>query len=130
MLMMRPRIGEILPTVLQKDLAAQQGDQSSDMIPRRFGRLRQETLACNLGTVLDLSLGGMRVSCRKVPNGLMHTIDIDDHPLPEPLRGRIIWKRRTGWFKHEIGIEFEALTPEQSKALADVSRDFSVRRLY
>lgn len=100
----------------------------SDQGKRRFGRLPQETLSCNLGEVLDLSPGGMRISCWRIPAGDVLTILIDDHAMEPPLRGRVVWSHRVGWIKCEMGIEFEGLTAEQSSTLMEISRDCRLRR--
>lgn len=120
--------------------------------PRRFGRLPQETLSCNLGEVLDLSAGGMRIGCRRVPTpgsepgatghagnsddsdnadhpgrGLL-TIHISDHPMSPPLTGRIVWTKKTGWIRHEFGVAFEGLSSEQSEMLSEIAMVYRERR--
>src|SRR5262245_25632901 len=77
---------------------------------RRHGRVLQETLSCNFGEVMDLSPGGMKVRCWRRPKGDEHIILMDNHPMNPPLRGRIVWSRRIGWIRQEVGFQFESLT--------------------
>lgn len=89
-------------------------------VRRRFGRLPQETLKCNLGTVLDFSAGGMRVLCRKLPPTRTE-VQIGGYELPGRLIGLLVWSKRVGLFKYEVGIQFDKLTPEMSSMLLHIA---------
>lgn len=95
---------------------------------RRFGRLPQETLMSNIGLVLDLSAGGMRVLCRRTPPERIR-ISLRGHNLPGPLNGVITWSRRVGLFRHEVGVRFEDISSETKQALADISAVHRLRRV-
>lgn len=38
------------------------------------------------------------------------------------IAGHVVWKRKVGFFKWEMGIEFEEVTPEARKGLALLAR--------
>jgi hypothetical protein len=97
--------------------------------PRRFGRLPQETLSCNLGEVLDLSAGGMRIGCSVLPAAGPLAIIMDEHPMAEPIRGTVVWTRAVEKpRRHEFGVQFESLTAEQITMLTAIARDYRFRR--
>ena len=84
---------------------------------RRFGRLRSEgTLHCNLGRVLDLSRGGVRVLCgRRLKGNRLAQLSIDDRGLE--LQAKVIWCERVGFGQHVAGLEFPDTTPELAHQL-------------
>lgn len=104
------------------------GQEQADGPRRRFGRLPLETLECNLGTVLDLSAGGMRVLCRKVPK-VQTIVEIDGYPMPQPLIANVTWTRRTGLFKHEVGLQFQNVSPEIARVLSQIAGCNRMRRV-
>ena len=79
---------------------------------RKSGRLKSEgTLGCNLGTVLDLSRGGMRIlSSRRLKGERMAKLSTDDQGLQVP--SKVIWCQRVGFGRHICGLEFATTTPE------------------
>ncbi len=92
---------------------------------RKSGRLRNgETLACNLGSVIDLSAGGTRVlRNRKLTGKLDATLWDADRLLH--LRAEVIWCKRLGFRKYEVGLEFRHLTLDDVRALSDLAMDNS-----
>ena len=106
--------------------SGESGEGSS--IRRRFGRLPLETLESNLGTILDLSAGGMRVMCRRIPK-LMTQVQIDGFPMPQPLHAKVTWARRVGLFRHEVGLQFVDVTPQLASVLAKVAGCNRLRRV-
>lgn len=83
---------------------------------RKFGRLRIEALPCNLGRVLDLSAGGVRISTsRKLPETVELSLGDTQHRLV--VTGNVAWQKRVGWKSHEAGISFGELSAEQRAAL-------------
>lgn len=95
---------------------------------RRSGRLPQEALICNFGMVLDLSVGGMRVICRKAP---MEPVEIQmlGFDLPGPLKAIPAWSKRVGFFKSEVGFRFEDITPEMGACLTRIAATHRFRRV-
>ena len=79
---------------------------------RRCGRFSSgRSLRCNLGAVLDLSRGGLRVLSRRRLDGerLVELFTVDRR-LQVP--ANVIWCDRVGFRKHLVGLEFPASTPE------------------
>ncbi len=83
---------------------------------RRFGRFKAQRLGCNKGVVLDLSGGGMRLRCTRRLSG---RTEIKLWTALEGLtvHGHVVWTRRLGFRKYEIGVEFCDLTPATQAAL-------------
>jgi hypothetical protein len=97
---------------------------------RRSGRVRQQSLRSNLGQVLDVSATGMRTSkCWGMRVGTMVDVTIRRHALNGALRGRIMWSRRTGLFRHEIGVEFVEPDPNVVHRLATIAGCAGLRRI-
>ena len=84
---------------------------------RKSGRLRSEgMLGCNLGTVLDLSRGGVRVlSSRRLKGEPVAKLSTLDEGLQVP--AKVIWCQRVGFGQHISGLEFSTATPELSHQL-------------
>ena len=89
---------------------------------RRFGRVRQTTLTCNLGAVYDLSAGGMRICGRRRPaRDVIVPIRFNGFQLRGPLCATLTWSRRVGLFKHEFGVRFEDPLPEVLRCLTMIA---------
>jgi hypothetical protein len=86
---------------------------------RKFGRLVQQPLRCNLGIILDISAGGMSVRTKHMPDTDC-LVDIPGHPLPGPLKARIIWCRKSGFFTNDIGLQFVDVTQEMARRLCAI----------
>jgi signal transduction histidine kinase len=95
---------------------------------RLHGRLPQELLQCNLGPVLDLSMGGMRVQCSKAPKGRLE-VELMDIEGPVRLRAEVMWSRRLRFRKYEVGLYFPHVAPDVAKQLTRVSLNHRLRRL-
>ncbi|MCH8164094.1 MAG: PilZ domain-containing protein [Planctomycetes bacterium] len=106
------------------DMAHKLGDAR-----RAYGRLRQEALDCNLGAVLDLSLGGMRVQCNRPPKGEVD-VELVGSEVKLRLRAQVVWTRRVGFRKYEVGLNFLRLPAETSKQLTRISLNHRVRRSF
>jgi signal transduction histidine kinase len=95
---------------------------------RLHGRLPQELLRCNLGVVLDLSMGGMRIRCTKAPKGRLD-VEIDDVEGPVRLQAEVMWSRRLGFRRYEVGLYFPHVPPDVARQLTRVSLNHRLRRL-
>lgn len=112
-------------------------DHDSDTSPqasgrgrRRFGRVRQQGLYCNLGEIVDICADGVRIrTSHKVARGTLHSIRLKGFPLPGPLCGMVVWSKRLGFFKHEIGMHFDQTTPEVINQLTTIAGCGGIRRL-
>jgi hypothetical protein len=98
-----------------------QGDPSSK---RRFGRVVCQEIRCSLGVVENLSAGGMRIrtSSRTPEPGSTFTLCLNslDGELLVPCR--VSWKRRVGFFKHVVGVQFVNLPEDAQRAITNLAR--------
>lgn len=94
---------------------------------RRSGRLPQEALVCNIGLVLDISVGGMRVLSRTPHSGTVK-VKFRDHPMTEPIEATVTWSKRTGLFMRELGLRFENVNPQMSSLLTRIASCHRYRR--
>jgi hypothetical protein len=95
---------------------------------RHHGRLPTESLGTNLGIVLDLSIGGMRLATSKRPKGIFEIL-ISDGTMACKVKGRLAWSKRIGLFKHIIGVAFVDVTPEQGRMLTRLAMSGRSRRV-
>ncbi len=95
---------------------------------RAQGRLPQELLRSNLGPVLELSMGGIRVRCTRALKG---EVDVELMELEEPvnMRAEVMWTRRDGLRKYEVGLKFLDLPQDVAERLTEISLNHSLRRL-
>lgn len=92
---------------------------------RRHGRLACELLKCSLGEVLDISASGMRVRQK----GRVHVTKGEELPIAiqfgatkVPIKVRVAWARSSGFWSHELGVEFVDITDESRKVITQLSR--------
>lgn len=76
---------------------------------RRHGRLPLEFLQCNLGQVINMSAGGICVRGSVTPQGTTE-VTFADHPLPETLTGRVVWKKEIDEESWLFGLEWVDLS--------------------
>lgn len=92
---------------------------------RRMGRVRLRMTTCNLGEVLNVSATGARVMCkgfRGPKAGDRVWLRIDGLSGPIDLEARVVWNRRNGLLRHDVGIEFQDPSPAAKKALGALAR--------
>ncbi|MEM7230127.1 MAG: PilZ domain-containing protein [Planctomycetota bacterium] len=94
---------------------------------RHSGRLPQEGLMSNLGPVLDLSSSGMRVEARRTPEREVEVCLYNDGEGVR-VKGEIIWSKRSGLLKRELGVRFVDVTPEVSAVLTRIAAANRFRR--
>ena len=95
---------------------------------RAHGRLPQELLQSSLGPVLDLSMGGMRVHSSRAPKGEVD-VELLDIEQPVTIRAEVMWTRKLGFRKYEVGLNFPHVAPDVAKQLTRVSLNHRLRRL-
>ena len=78
---------------------------------RKFSRFKGTRLGCNIGRVMDLSDGGLRIRCS---TRLSSQMDVKLWTAKRQITvpAKVAWVRRIGFRKYEIGLEFRNLTPE------------------
>ncbi len=91
---------------------------------RRNGRVRCIDIACTLGAVLDISASGARVGISGRPPSVGSTIPVTITGLDGAVDfcGQVMWTRRRGLFKFEVGIQWKDLTPIMRQALVRLAR--------
>jgi hypothetical protein len=91
---------------------------------RRCGRVRVQMITCSLGDVLDLSATGMRVRTRGRPpeEGAVVGVRVEGLVRPVDVRATVVWVRKAGWRKLELGLKFEELSREDRSELAAIAR--------
>ncbi|MGE3108660.1 MAG: PilZ domain-containing protein [Phycisphaerales bacterium] len=101
---------------------------------RKFGRVLCERIGCELegceGVVRDLSAGGARLQFRSRPpcrEGEAASIVITSSTAPPlSISVRVIWRKKRGFRRHEIGVSFGEPTAATRAALGQVMRTSSV----
>ncbi len=87
-------------------------DRSYDGPERRLAvRVNVRQLKCNLGRVLDISSGGVRLLSRRKLSGC-HVIRLFDRDGDVHIDVEVRRSRRLGLFKHEIGLQFLKVPPD------------------
>ncbi len=88
---------------------------------RKSGRLREEEiLSCNLGSVVDLSAGGTRILVNRELSGMLD-VTLWDTDRQLTLRAEVIWCKRLGFRKFEVGLKFSHMTPDDDRDLAELA---------
>jgi hypothetical protein len=87
---------------------------------RQFGRRKQELLACNLGEVLDISRGGIRILCRRPIEGAQR-VELRSLHGELALPARVVWVTRRGRGRHEIGLAFDEADDATASRLTRIS---------
>jgi len=94
---------------------------------RLAGRLLQDGLDCNLGPVLDLSAGGLRVLSKRPREGEL-TVHLDGFDLTLKLQAKVVWTTRHGFRRHEVGLELLHVDEEMAQILSRISRQHRMQR--
>lgn len=92
---------------------------------RRHGRVRCQHVVCSLGEVVDLSASGLSARCRGRPLykvGEPIVVSIEGLEGAFDVASRVVWIRRTGIFRHEIGVAFLALSAGARQELTALGR--------
>ncbi len=82
-------------------------------------------LNSSLGEVIDISAAGMRLAHRGVPRlavGAAADVTLAFASTEVRLRARIVWMRRTGFRRHEIGVEFCQPDEKTRACLTEIAR--------
>jgi hypothetical protein len=98
---------------------------TTDDNARRHGRVRCQAIHSSLGDVVDLSASGARIRRRRRITGAagsMVNLEIEGLDGPVRVLARVIWERRLGLFRHEIGVLFEDVAPPVRRALVEIAK--------
>lgn len=97
---------------------------------RRFGRVRIENLSCSLGTVIDLSAGGMRVITSRISaKKAGETIPVELSSTRHSVRilAEVMWGKRIGFRKHIVGLRFLNVSDEDRRRIGTIARAYAIR---
>ncbi|MDX9910500.1 MAG: PilZ domain-containing protein [Phycisphaerales bacterium] len=91
---------------------------------RTRGRIRCGDVQTNLGTVLDISSGGMRIQGRGAcpPMGEVVDLKVQSLTMCVVVACRLVWKKRSGLFRWIYGFEFVSISDDQRKCLSEILR--------
>jgi len=89
-------------------------------------RLRPKDMACNLGTVVDLSTDGARLLSKRQLRGEQTVVLTGTRRQPLRLQARVMWQRRLGHSEHVIGLRFERVTYEHRDELCQLVQRINV----
>ncbi len=87
---------------------------------RHFGRIRQEDMRCNLGRVLDVSCGGIRIFTHRRLKGRQRLSLINDTESVLMLSADVAWCRRLGFREFAVGLQFVDMSAEQMRYLSEL----------
>ena len=94
---------------------------------RTPARLPQESLVSDLGPILDLSIGGMRVLCKRRREGSLK-VRLWAYQFNMNLDGQVVWTKHLGFRRHEIGVQFLNVDDDTAKILSRISAIHRMRR--
>lgn len=92
---------------------------------RRAERYGTFSVKCQLGTVLDMSATGMRLSCDKKPPvvvGQVYTTKISFDDGAMPLSVQVRWIKRRGLKKFELGLHFVGVQGAKANVLDAIAK--------
>lgn len=92
---------------------------------RGKGRVRCDLLLSTLGEIVDLSASGLRVRTRGSQSLQINDVIYLKLSAPEEellVKVQVVWTRRTGFRKHEVGMHFLNPSPQLQSKLIQIAR--------
>lgn len=92
---------------------------------RQHGRVRCMAIRTSLGEVLDLSASGARLRRRRKLRsepGSMVNLEIQGLDGSIRVLARVVWVRKMGLFRYEVGVIFEDISQQVRRALTAIAR--------
>ncbi|VAX39349.1 hypothetical protein MNBD_PLANCTO03-134 [hydrothermal vent metagenome] len=112
---------------------ATHSEQECDANRRRPGRVVCEKLRCRSGRVVDLSVTGAKLSLRSwiAPRkGKRRTLSFQTlMGETDRFSCRVMWSRRCGLLRYEVGVEFVDITAQQKAQLTEIARVHTARTI-
>jgi len=99
---------------------------------RRHGRIQAQVVACSLGEVLDISGGGMRVTSATKPEvqvGDELTVTLQSFDGPLAVMVRVVWSKRRGFKRHQLGLQFVNVGDDLRKRLSALARALTTNEI-
>ncbi len=84
---------------------------------RRHGRVVPDSLWCSAGEVLDLSASGLRLQCTKAVGAGVGKVVLRDRNHTVEVQGRVVWCKKVGFRRFEVGLEFVDIAPETAATI-------------
>lgn len=107
-------------------LDPRRADQRSN--PRRGAAA---DVRCSAGRVIDFSMTGMRLRCRKAwPEGQSGLVTLTGRPERVTLSATGVWSRKEGWRNHVVGVTFGPMDPQQRATLLRLVERHGVKGEY
>jgi hypothetical protein len=88
---------------------------------RIHARLNLDDVECSLGTILDMSLGGARLRCTRPPADRVVDFEITDGQETVRTSAEVVWKKRMGFRRFEIGLRFLGIRSEIAERLTSLA---------
>jgi len=90
---------------------------------RRHGRILCDVASCELGDMVNVSASGMAVRTRKpLADGSDVAFWIEGPDGRFTVNAKVIRCIKTGWFRHELALQFVSLSDEARKGLTTMAR--------
>jgi hypothetical protein len=83
---------------------------------RKTGRIKGGKLRCNLGSVIDISAGGMRVRSSRRLQGHVK-VELWTHLRRAKVRAEVVWCGRLRFRRYEVGLQFLDMSDEAKQDL-------------
>lgn len=90
---------------------------------RSAARVTCNAITCSLGEIINASIAGMRILSRRrlpIEKRDFITFEVNGPEGNFPLRAQVIWTKRRGLRKHEIGLELMDSTPADIEKMGKV----------
>jgi hypothetical protein len=86
---------------------------------RKAGRIKGGKVNCNWGRVIDISGGGMRVRAPRRLRGRL-AVEIWTHHRRVTVPAAVVWCKRAGFRKYDVGLQFEDVTEDIKRELTAI----------
>lgn len=87
---------------------------------RSAGRIFQQGVACDLGPVIDISAGGMRILSTRPRKGIVR-LSLMSSEAKIALLAQAVWTVRIGFRRHLVGLQFQNLDEETTRRLIGIA---------
>lgn len=82
-------------------------------------RLPVEFLKCNLGDIVELGGGGLRIFSTKTQKKRVVSVTFEDMNI----KAEVMWSKKISARKHDVGLDFLDVTPEQRSQILRIAMD-------